>query len=191
MHLHFSTRDASTGQSNFCNGNSLTDLGGSFLEGILSHLPALLGLTLPTVNSFRRVGPGCWTGSAVGWATEDKECGVRVCSDLATCEWRHFELKFIDHTCNIYLAMAAILFAGLQGIENSMTLREPLQKDPSPTPLPLSVFEALDALEKDASLVSLLGPPLTQAYLAVRRHDAERASTMAFSDEVKDFMRRS
>ena len=96
LHIHTSVRDATTGEQLFCNGNSLTKTGSSFVEGILQHLPGLLGLTLPTVNSFRRVGPGCWTGSKVGWDLEDKEVGVRVCSNLATREWDHVELKLCD-----------------------------------------------------------------------------------------------
>ncbi len=169
----------------------MTKNGASFVEGILEHLPGLMGLTLPTVNSFRRIGPGCWTESSVGWAPEDKECGLRICADLMTGEWNHFELKFIDHTCNIYLALAATLFSGMQGIENARTLRMPMGMETSPTPLPSSVLEALNALEADDALMSFLGPKLTTAYLAVRRHDAERAASIKFEAEVKEFLQRS
>lgn len=194
MHLHFSTRDATTNLPNFCKGASLTEkVGESFVEGLLAHLPGVMGLTLPTVNSFRRLGPGCWTGSAVGWAVEDKECGVRVCSNLETHEWDHVELKLIDHTSNPYLALAGILHAGLQGIEQGLRLRTPLDESTeSPTEsFPISVSEALDALEKDDSLMSLLGPQLSKGYLALRRHEADRANKMTFEDEVKEYLSRS
>jgi glutamine synthetase len=199
MHLHFSTRNASTNQPNFCRGSALTlQQGESFVEGLLAHLPAVMGLTLPTVNSFRRIGPGCWTGSTVGWALEDKECGVRVCSNLATQEWDHVELKLIDHTCNIYLAMAGILHSGMKGIESKLSLRKPLGEDleppPSsslPDPFPASVSEALNALEGDDCLMSLMGPELGKGYLVLRRHEVERASKMNFSEEVNEFLSRA
>lgn len=212
MHLHFSTRNATTKEPNFScqhhqgmsSSSALTTTpGGAFVEGLLSHLPAVMGLTLPTVNSFRRIGPGCWTGSSVGWAVEDKECGVRVCSNLATLEWDHFELKLIDHTCNIYLALAGILYAGMHGIENQMVLRPPQGQDKaesisssssssSPDYFPASVSEALDALEADDYLmVGLMGPDLSKGYLALRRHEVERASRMDFTEEVKEFLSRA
>jgi glutamine synthetase len=193
MHLHMSTRDASTNKPNFCQGSSLSTVGEAFVEGILRHLPALMGITLPTVNSYRRVGPGCWTGSAVGWAIEDKEAGVRICSNLATQEWDNVELKLIDHTPNIYLALAATLHAGLIGITQQLELRKSLgsQHGSLPEPIPGTVFEALDALEGNTSLVSMLGPKLAKAYLALRRHEAERASIMTFEEEVQQFLKRA
>jgi len=78
LHVHLSIYDIDTGKNIFVNEQSLSrrrqsfltgdakDIsprGQSMIEGILRHLPALLALTLPTTNSFRRVGPGCWTGS--------------------------------------------------------------------------------------------------------------------------------
>jgi glutamine synthetase len=193
MHLHVSTRDAATNRPNFCQGSSLSSTGGAFVEGILKHLPALMGLTLPTVNSYRRVGPGCWTGSVVGWGVEDKESGVRVCSNLATKEWDNVELKLIDHTSNIYLALAATLHAGLHGISQKLEPRHPLgsKDESSPEPLPATVFKALDALENDESLISMLGPKLAKAYLALRRHEAERAGKMTFDEEVQEFIKRA
>lgn len=69
LHVHLSYyrySDSHERPSNaFCDSSTglLTQGGGAFLEGILQHLPALTAITMPTVNSFRRVGPGCWTGS--------------------------------------------------------------------------------------------------------------------------------
>ena len=197
MHVHMSIRDATTGQPIFCNGSSLTEKGASFVEGILRHLPGLLGLTLPTVNSFRRVGPGCWTGSKVGWDLEDKEVGVRVCSNLATKEWDHVELKLCDSTSNLYLVLAALLGCGLEGISENWTLRPSLRNQDKAndrsTPLPASVEEALDALENDPSIVNILGPRVTKAHLALRRYEVEqhKSSTMTVEDEVKAALARA
>lgn len=126
VHVHVSLRDATTDRPIFCEGDKLTTTGGAFVEGILCHLDALTGLTLPTVNSFRRVGKGCWTGSEVGWAVEDKESGIRVCSNLVSKAWDHVEYKLCDNTCNFYLALAGILSCGMNGIERKATLRKAL-----------------------------------------------------------------
>jgi glutamine synthetase len=195
MHVHMSIRDATTGHPIFCDGNSLTPKGSAFVEGLLQHLPALMGLTLPTVNSFRRVGVGCWTGSVIGWALEDKEACLRVCSNLSTKEWGHVEYKLMDNTCNLYLGLAALLSCGLEGIAKDLTLRPALgtieEGGASPDPLPDSVREALDALEGDEMIKNVLGPRLSKGYLALRRHEAERASNMTLEDEVKESLARS
>jgi len=205
MHVHVSIKDATTGEPLFCDGNSLAPKGASFVEGLLEHLPAILGLTMPTVNSFRRVGPGCWTGSEVGWALEDKEVAIRVCSNLATKEWDHVECKLVDASCNLYLGLAALLHSGLDGISRRLELRLPLSEgaattdgSPSPSistiaaPLPTSLEEALDALEQDETITQhLMGPRLSQGYLALRRNEAQRSSNMTLEDEVKEALARS
>ena len=195
MHVHISIQDATTGEPLFCDGNALSPKGSSFVEGLLEHLPAILGLTMPTVNSFRRVGPGCWTGSKVGWALEDKEVGVRVCSNLTTKEWDHVECKLVDATCNPYLGLAALLHCGLGGIERRLELRPSLseaENDDRSAPLPASLEEALDALERDERMIQdLLGPRLSQGYLALKRKEAQRSSEMTLEDEVREALARS
>ena len=99
------------------------------MEGILQHLPALLSLTLPTNNSFRRVGPGCWTGSSIGWELEDKEAALRVCMDTSSKQLTNVEFKLCDSTANIYLALSSILACGLQGILTNMSLRPCLRNE--------------------------------------------------------------
>ena len=192
-HLHFSIRNAMTGKPSFSQGSALTSDGSAFLEGILQHLPALMGLTLPTTNSFRRIGAGCWTGSVVGWAVEDKESALRVCSNLATGEWDHVEYKLCDSTCNIYLSLAALLASGLDGIKEKLELRPPLSLSSdtdAPPALPGTLVEALDALEEDELLMKLMGPRLSKGYLGLRRHEADRASKMTLEEEVQESLAR-
>lgn len=194
MHVHVSIQDARTGDPLFCDGNSLSPKGSSFVEGLLDHLPAIMGLTMPTVNSFRRVGPGCWTGSKVGWALEDKEVGVRVCSNLTTKEWDHVECKLVDATCNPYLGLAALLHSGLDGINRQLKLRPPLseaENDDRTAPLPASLEEALDALGHDEFIIDyLLGPRLSKGYLTLKRNEAQRSSEMTLEDEVREVLAR-
>jgi glutamine synthetase len=193
MHVHMSIRNATTGEPLMANGNSLSSQGSAFVEGLIHHLPGLLGLTLPTVNSFRRVGPGCWTGSKVGWALEDKEAGVRVCSDLTTNEWNHVEFKLCDSSCNLYLALAALLSSGLQGIAQEWILRPSLEQSLATESLPGAVTDALTALKDDYVLMNMMGSPMSQAYLALRHHEVKhnQSSNMTLEDELKEALARS
>ena len=216
LHVHMSIYDSITGEQIFCNNSSLTQKGSAFVEGILIHMKGLLGLTMPTVNSFRRVGPGCWTGSQIGWDLEDKECGVRVCSNIKTKEWDNVEYKFCDGSCNLYLGLAALLSSGLDGISKSFKLRPSLRElekvvdenksegggegeeeidQPSSStitdPIPASLIEALGALEEDNHIIDLIGPRLSKAYLALRYDEAQRSSGMSLEDEVKEALARS
>ena len=216
LHVHMSIYDSITGEQIFCNNSSLTQKGSAFVEGILIHMKGLLGLTMPTVNSFRRVGPGCWTGSQIGWDLEDKECGVRVCSNIKTKQWDNVEYKFCDGSCNLYLGLAALLSSGLDGISKSLKLRpslrelekvvdenksegggegeEEIDQPSSPTitdPIPASLIEALGALEEDNHIIDLIGPRLSKAYLALRYDEAQRSSGMSLEDEVKEALARS
>lgn len=95
-HLHFSFREVGSPRNAFSDTSQPTGIsrkGEAFIEGLLDHLPSLLSFSIPTVNSFRRVGPGCWTGHELGWSTEDKDSPVRVCIDLNTQQIRSVELN--------------------------------------------------------------------------------------------------
>ena len=194
-HIHMSFYNKSTGKSLFTSDSGDLSLqGSSFIEGILQHLPSIMGVTLPTNNSFKRIGKGCWTGSSVGWAIEDKECGIRVCRNLMTSELDHVECKLVDSTCNIYMALTSLLVSGLDGIKQNLTLRPSLheiQNTDEIVPLPSSVEDAFAELEKDTLLCNTFGPTLMKGYLALRRNEANRSSAMSLSDEIKEALERS
>jgi len=187
-HLHFSFRDinGSSVDNSFSDPSQPTGIseqGQSFMEGILDHLPSLLSFSLPTVNSFRRMGKGCWTGHAVGWSTEDKEVPLRVCVDLNTQEATNVELKLSDSTANIYLELAMILVAGMDGMKNKKVLRPMIDNAPS-EPLPKSLQESIDLLKKNKTLLSVLGEELSTAYIAVRESEVQIEKTL--EEEVMD-----
>ncbi|KAI2488790.1 Glutamine synthetase [Fragilaria crotonensis] len=191
LHLHFSFRElnSSTPKDNaFFSKNQIgapSAQGGAFIEGILKHLPSLLALTIPSVNSFRRVGKGCWTGHSVSWNTEDKESPLRVCLDLESGEASNVEMKMCDSMANIHLALAVVLSAGLDGIVNNLTLRPCANDAHDPLPvLPTSFSESLDILEADPFIVSILGSDLLKNYVAHRRAEVAHASKMTLEDEV-------
>lgn len=124
----------------------------------------------------------------VGWAVEDKEAGLRVCSSLVDGAYTNVEYKLSDATANLYLSLAAILSCGLQGIQMNLPLRPALGQDKNAKaePLPISVEGSLQALERDDLLQHVLGPPLFRAYVALRRAEAERSTSMTLEEEVQE-----
>jgi glutamine synthetase len=163
------------------------------MEGILQHMPALLALTLPTQNSYRRVGPGCWTGSKVSWGFDDKEQVLRVVPNVSLRQWDHFEYKVLDHQANLYLAIAGILMAGLDGIENKLELRAcDSEATNSEAPgLPTDVASSLECLQNDALLMSGIPAGMSRGYFAVRRAEWKRSLEMELSDEVDEALQRA
>lgn len=205
-HLHLSVCNATTGENLFPaaaqsdNGDhcpleaqlaqDISPTGRAFMEGILEHLPSLLGLTLPTVNSFRRVGPGCWTGSSLSWAFDDKESPLRVCPASGGTTWERVEYKLMDSMANPYLAMAAILATGTLGIAKKLELRPRSTATATiKEKLPVSLEESLDKLEANQSLQTMLSPKLLQAYLACRRAEIEHGKDNTLDDEVREALR--
>ena len=152
---------------------SISEIGQSFLEGILCHLKGLLCLTIPSTHSFSRVGRGCWTGYAVGWQVEDKESPLRVCLNSRTQKATNVEMKLMDSTCNIHLALASILWSGLDGINKKMMLRPMLDKIIKIQPLPASLEDSLDCLRRDDMLSELLGEELLNAYITIKKAEIE------------------
>ena len=185
-HLHISMYNTTTGENLFRASTSPTTnvsrsdisaTGQSFMEGILQHLPALLAVSIPTANSFGRVGKGCWTGHQVSWALDDKEAPLRV---VGTREgnnfvWDHVEFKLCDSQANLYLALACILRCGVEGIQQELHLRPPRHGNDDPA-LPEKLSQSLDCLEEDDLLKAFIPPTLMQAYVNVRRVEEGRAS---------------
>merc|ERR1739841_79354 len=108
-----------------------------------------------------------------GWSTEDKDTPVRACVDLNTQ----------DATANIYLELAMVLIAGMDGMKNGKKLR-PMIDDAETEPLPESLSESLDLLKRDETLLSVLGERLSTAYIAVQESEVENEKSL--EDEVLD-----
>lgn len=171
-HLHLSLWNESR--------NVFADDGGVrswFIGGLLAHLPALTAITCGSVNSFRRLAPRMWSSAYAVYGPDNREAAVRVCSRLGESGEPNLELKPSDSSANPYLALGAVIHAGLDGIRRRLDPGEPVRVDPDTEPgrhprLPASLTEALDALEADELLMSALGPLRARAYLAVKRSEA-------------------
>jgi glutamine synthetase len=170
---------------------ALSHPGSGFVAGILEHLPAIMAFTAPSPNSFQRLAPGMWASAFAAYGLDNREAAVRLASPVAGREsaTANVELKPVDVTSNPYLALAAVLAAGMDGIERGLDPGEPTMVDPATLsdeerttrgirPLPASPDEALDALEEDEVLIEAFGEPLVRAHVAVARAQAAMAKEL-------------
>ncbi len=166
----------------------------AFIAGVLAHLPALCALTVPSPNSYRRLRPRAWAGAYRTWGTANREAAVRVTRGEAGAT--RFELKTADASANPYLALGALLAAGLDGLDRDLPLPDEAKFDPGRLTdheraerhieaLPRSLPEALAALEGDAALLAALGAERTRTYLAVRRAEWAALHDLSLADEVR------
>ncbi len=146
----------------------------------------MTSITLPSTNSFRRVGQGCWTGSTVAWSLEDKEVPLRVCIDAELGYPTNVEYKLCDASCNIYLALASILGCALDGIAQHMKLRSISSEAAEPVQdiLCSDLHGALLCLQTDAFLFDLLGEQLSKGYVAVKMAEIERTKDLTLEQEL-------
>ncbi len=145
------------------NGYSgLSDVAHWFMGGLLKHARSLCAITNPSTNSFKRLVPGYEAPVTIGYATSNRSAVIRIPAYAKSPETKRFEIRNPDATCNPYYAYAAILMAGLDGIENKI---DPEKNGWGPYDynlyklsdeekaklqhLPASLDEALDALEAD------------------------------------------
>jgi glutamine synthetase len=191
LHLHLSLwggeGSEEIGQNRFYEASEptlLSDLGRHFIGGWLSHLPALVALVSASVNSYERLQPHHWSSAYRCWGLDNREAAIRVPSTSwgQEAESLRLEVRCADHSANPYLALGALLAAGLDGIERGLDPGAPLAVDPGALSeeerqrlgierLPTTLPEALDALSRDEVLTAALGPLLTTSYLAVKRQE--------------------
>jgi len=136
----------------------LSDTALFYIGGILKHAKALAAITNPTTNSYKRLTPGFEAPVNLAYSARNRSASVRIPTYSASPKAKRAEVRFPDPSCNGYLAFAAMLMAGLDGIENKIHPGEPLDKDiydlgPEelanvPT-MPGTLEDALDHLEAD------------------------------------------
>ena len=129
-----------------------------YIGGLLEHLPSLCAIIAPTTNSYKRLVPGYEAPVNLAYSQRNRSACIRIPVYSKSEKSKRVELRTPDPACNAYLAMSAMLMAGLDGVQNRIHPGDPLDKDLydlEPEELadiesvPASLAEALDALEDD------------------------------------------
>ncbi|NET60034.1 MAG: glutamine synthetase [Symploca sp. SIO2E6] len=201
-HIHLSLwQDGQNLIPNLEQDGELSQVARRFIAGILHHLPGLMAITTPSTNSYRRIVPHCWSGAFRCWGMDNREAAVRVPSNPESPSPTHLELKTVDPSANPYLALGAIIAAGIDGIRHCLELQEPVAVDPGTLTeserstrgierLPTNLGEAIEQLRSNQVLLDALGAELAQAYLAVRQAEWEGMKDLDLDAEVKLLLER-
>jgi glutamine synthetase len=136
----------------------LSQLALHYIGGILRHAHSIAAISNPTTNSYRRLVPGYEAPVNLAYSSRNRSAAIRISTYSPSPKARRLELRFPDPSCNPYLAFAAMMMAGLDGIQKKLDPGDPLDKDIyslSPEELkdvprmPASLDQSLDALESD------------------------------------------
>ncbi len=136
----------------------LSDMARYYIGGLIAHAPALLAFTNPTTNSYRSLVPGYEAPINLVYSQRNRSACVRIPTYSKSPAARRLEFRTPDPSCNPYLAFAACLQAGLDGVRNKIEPPAPLDKDIYDLPpeekagiaaVPGSLDEVLDNLERD------------------------------------------
>jgi glutamine synthetase len=190
MHTHQSIFD-SRGNNIFFDASDphhLSSVAYGFIAGQMAHARALAAIVAPTVNSYKRIVPGYEAPVYVCWAQINRSAMIRIPAP-GTGKWEEqatrVELRFPDPSCNPYLAFAAMLTAGLDGIDRKLSCPPPVNNvniyhmsseelaGMGISQLPGSLAEALDMLHEDAALVHALGPEILEAFERAKRAELD------------------
>jgi glutamine synthetase len=160
---------------------SLSDTAKYYIGGLLAHAPALLALTSPTTNSYRRLVPGYEAPVNLAYSQRNRSAACRIPVYSQSEKAKRIEFRPPDPSANPYLAFAALLMAGLDGVENRIDPGEPLDKDLYDLPpeeaaqvkqVPGSLGEVLNELEADHEFLlkgDVFTPDLLEAYITYKR----------------------
>jgi len=183
-HIHFSLRDGADRPVFFDAGRPyrLTPVGEHFVAGILHHLPVLTAITAPSAVSYYRLRPNRWAPTWANIAVQDRGASIRVCPIFGdgAAEQFNVEYRVADAAASPYLALGALVWAGVDGIrqhrslparpeQNFWDMSEAEREAAGVRPLPRSLDEALDGLAASPAARDWFGDTFFDVYLRFKR----------------------
>lgn len=200
-HIHISLWD-SNGANVFAgtNDDRKLEISGQcshFIGGVLKHAKALCAVAAPIVNSYRRLLPGRFAVDALMYGTGHRGAAVRIPDERGDAT--RVEIWFPDNSCNPYLAMACIMAAGLEGIEEEIDPGEPgtvethAMKDREIVAsglrlMPRSLTESLDEFRRDELMRRTFGDELFGEYVMAKESEIAESADKVSKWEVDHFL---
>jgi glutamine synthetase len=176
--------------------DGMTPAGEAFVAGILRDLQGVVAVTAPSVPSLIRLRPGYFASAFAFWGADNREASLRFvpAAEAIGSQNANIELKAADASANPYLALTAMIACGLGGIEDGLTLPEPILDDPGRwTPeerkergvrrFAQDADEQIASFEEASRIRQAFGDPLANAFTGVRRSDAAWADGKS-ADEI-------
>jgi glutamine synthetase len=179
-HIHASVWDASSGAPRMWGDeepSQLSDVGRSFLAGLVQGARQLTWLWAPYVNSYRRFVPGSWAPTAAVWGIDNRTCGFRV---VGHHDARRVECRIPGADVNPYLALAGIIAGGLWGIEHALELPPPFEGNAYVATdverIPSTLVEAIAEFEGSPIAAKAFGEEVHYHLLNTARQEWARAN---------------
>ncbi len=129
MHCHMSLWKAGTPLFAGAKYAGLSDMALHYIGGILKHAPAMCAITNPTTNSYKRLVPGFEAPVRLAYSYRNRSAAIRIPNTGTSPKAKRIEFRTPDPASNIYLCLAALLMAGLDGVQNKLNPGDPLDKD--------------------------------------------------------------
>jgi glutamine synthetase len=190
VHVHFSLEDLDGRPRSHdpAGAHGVSDVAGRFLAGVLRSAAALCAVCAPSVLSYARLRPNSWSASIANLGWRDREAFVRICpvSDVAGADVSrafNFELRVPDGAASPYLALGALVRAGLAGLDDALA---PAQAESGGPPLPASLEAALEALSADEILMSAA---MKAPYLMLKRGEIAHVADLDLDARVALYAR--
>jgi glutamine synthetase len=191
FHLHFSVVDSSGANLMSAEDGQLSPVAERMIAGILHNAPALVALTNPTVNAYKRLGPDTLAPYRANWGHDNRSAMLRVPPERGA--GTRLEIRVGDGAANPYLVIAAVLAAGLDGITRELAAPANAEgwayENEAAEILPMTLTDALDALEKNAPLRETLGGTLVDLFTVLKRDEVARYETATDDPTTREVTR--
>jgi glutamine synthetase len=191
FHVHLSLADGA-GRNVFADDDSpdgLSPLVPAFVAGLLEHAQALMAVLAPTVNAYKRLAAKGLVPTHANWGHDNRTAFVRVPRDRGART--RIEIRAGDGAANSHLIVAALLAAGLDGVQRELEPPAPIHggaiSGDVGVPLPTNLEAALDRLESDELLVSALGDQLVDAFVRLKRFEVSRFNQWVSDWELDEY----
>ena len=204
MHTHQSLWSIAEARNAFAdpdNKYGLSDIARSYMAGILAHARGMIAILAPLVNSYKRLVPGYEAPTYLTWGRTNRSALIRVpkVSPGKSIEGTRIEVRCPDPSSNTYLAFAAMIAAGLDGVERGLTLGEPVEEslfemdaariaEKGIRELPGTLGEAIDELEADPVIGAALGDHVLSHYVSAKRAEWDEYRTQVSSWELDQYL---
>ncbi|MEO0863540.1 MAG: glutamine synthetase family protein [Pseudomonadota bacterium] len=188
LHVNFSFEDE-TGANVIAPDGVLSEVAKGCMAGLIHHHEGLAGLLAMTVNSYDRLTPASMAGYWANWADDHRLVTTRCC--VASPRSARLEHRMADCATNPYLAVTAVLQAGLLGVAQGYALDaaedlDGLENVRATRHVPSALDKALDALDADAALRTAVGQEICDAVIFLKQDEWKRLENKSV-DEVRDY----
>jgi glutamine synthetase len=185
-HIHSSLVGADTGESVFVDGHDETDTFRHYLGGMRNHIRELALFVAPSINSYKRYATESWAPTSISWGRDNRTCGFRIVGHGTS---RRVECRIPGADVNPYLGYAALLAAGLDGIEHGTDpgpeLKGNAYAEGGAEPFPSTLREAVDLWERSEFARNAFGESVWRHYL-----NYGKTEQRLFDEVVTDYERR-